>query len=56
MPYVLAVLGLLLLGYAGWLFVNVRRGRPIPGSAYLVLALLNGLLVAALLVWMIAAR
>lgn len=53
MPYVLAVLGVLLLGYAVVLFGMVRRGRPIPASAYLVLALLNGLLVAAILVWVV---
>jgi hypothetical protein len=53
-PYLLAVLGILLLGYAGVLIWFVRKGRPIPASAYLVLALLNGLLLAAILAWAIA--
>ena len=54
MPYLFAVLGILLLGYAGVLIWFVRTGRRIPPSAYLVLALLNGLLLAAILAAAIA--
>ncbi|WDZ84763.1 hypothetical protein [Micromonospora cathayae] len=54
MLYFLIVIALLLLGYAGYLVSFVRRGRPIPAKAYLVLAVLNGLILAAVLAWAIA--
>jgi hypothetical protein len=50
----LIVDAVLLLAYAGVLVSFVRRGRKIPPQAYLVLALLNGLILAAVLAWAIA--
>jgi hypothetical protein len=50
----LIVVAVLLLAYAGVLVSFVRRGRKIPPQAYLVLALLNGLILAAVLAWAIA--
>lgn len=54
MLYFLIVIALLLLGYAGYLVSLVRRGQRIPAVAYLVLAGLNGLILAAVLAWAVA--
>ncbi|GAA3765175.1 hypothetical protein O7600_11545 [Micromonospora sp. WMMA1998] len=54
MLYFLIVVAVLLLGYAGVLVSFVRKGRKIPPSAYLVLAALNGLILAAVIAWAIA--
>ncbi|GAA2706886.1 hypothetical protein ACFY2R_22395 [Micromonospora olivasterospora] len=51
MLYFLIVIAVLLLVYAGVLVNFVRRGRKIPPAAYLVLAVLNGLILAAVLAW-----
>ncbi|GAB3813408.1 hypothetical protein [Micromonospora zhanjiangensis] len=56
MPIVLAVVGFLMLAYAVGLLVMVRRGRKIPPVGYLGLVGLNGVLIAALLAWMVARR
>ncbi|MFB9235940.1 hypothetical protein ACFFWC_10345 [Plantactinospora siamensis] len=56
MPYVLAIIGLLMLGYAAGLLWHVRRGRRIPQVAYLGLLVLNGVLIAALLAWAVSRR
>ncbi|WP_198347966.1 hypothetical protein [Plantactinospora sp. KBS50] len=56
MPYVLGIIGLLMLGYAVGLFVLVRRGRRIPQAGYLGLLVLNGVLIAALLAWAVSRR
>ena len=50
----LIVIAVLLLGYAAVLVSFVRRGRKIPPAAYLVLAALNGLILAGVLAWAIA--
>ncbi|SCG60637.1 hypothetical protein GA0070613_3272 [Micromonospora inositola] len=52
--YFLIVVAVLLLVYAGVLVSFVRKGRKIPPQAYLVLALLNGLILAAVIAWAIA--
>ncbi|MBO4143754.1 MULTISPECIES: hypothetical protein [Micromonospora] len=54
MLYFLIVVAVLLLAYAGVLVSFVRKGRKIPPSAYLVLAGLNGLILAGILAWAIA--
>ncbi|WP_446216405.1 hypothetical protein [Micromonospora sp. IBHARD004] len=54
MLYFLIVVAVLLLAYAGVLVSFVRKGRKIPPQAYLVLALLNGLILAAVIAWAIA--
>ncbi|MGI5523262.1 hypothetical protein ACQEUX_20360 [Micromonospora sp. CA-259024] len=54
MFYFLVVIAVLLLGYAAVLVSFVRRGRKIPPAAYLVLAVLNGLLLAAVLAWAVS--
>ncbi|MBY8875195.1 hypothetical protein AB0H57_24115 [Micromonospora sp. NPDC050686] len=54
MLYFLIAVAVALLVYAGVLVSYVRKGRRIPPSAYLVLAGLNGLLLAAILAWAIA--
>ncbi|MFC0002750.1 hypothetical protein [Micromonospora siamensis] len=56
MLYFLIVVAVALLAYAAVLVSYVRRGRKIPPQAYLVLALLNGLILAAVLAWAIARR
>jgi hypothetical protein len=43
-----------MLIYAVGLLWMVRRGRKIPPAAYLVLVGLNGVLIAALLAWVVA--
>jgi hypothetical protein len=50
----LVIIAVLLLGYAAVLVSFVRKGRKIPPAAYLVLALLNGLILAAVLAWAVA--
>ncbi|MEV4199236.1 hypothetical protein [Micromonospora globbae] len=50
----LVVIAVLLLGYAAVLVAYVRKGRRIPPAAYLGLAALNGLILAAILAWAIA--
>ncbi|SCE86320.1 hypothetical protein GA0074695_1694 [Micromonospora viridifaciens] len=52
--YFLIVVAVLLLGYAGVLVSYVRKGRKIPPAAYLVLAALNGLILAGVLAFAIA--
>ncbi|MER7892358.1 hypothetical protein AB0C04_06600 [Micromonospora sp. NPDC048909] len=54
MFYFLVVIAVLLLGYAGVLVNFVRKGRKIPPGAYLGLAALNGVILAAILAWAIA--
>lgn len=54
MFYFLVAIAVLLLGYAAVLVSFVRKGRKIPPAAYLGLAVLNGLLLAAILAWAIA--
>ncbi|WP_167402564.1 hypothetical protein [Micromonospora viridifaciens] len=54
MLYFLIVVAVLLLGYAGVLVSYVRKGRKIPPAAYLVLAALNGLILAGVLAFAIA--
>ncbi|MER7444674.1 hypothetical protein [Micromonospora avicenniae] len=54
MFYFLVVIAVLLLGYAAVLVSLVRKGRRIPPAAYLGLAALNGLILAAVLAWAIA--
>ncbi|MEV4757901.1 hypothetical protein AB0J86_22675 [Micromonospora sp. NPDC049559] len=54
MPFVLGIVGLLLLAYAAGLLWMVRRGRKIPPAAYLGVVGLNGVLIAALLAWAVA--
>lgn len=54
MRYFLIVIAVLLLVYAGVLVSYVRRNRRIPPAALLVLAVLNGLILAAVLAWGIA--
>ncbi|MET8123875.1 hypothetical protein [Micromonospora sp. NPDC005291] len=54
MFYFLIVIAVLLLGYAAVLVSFVRRGKKIPPVAYLVLAGLNGLLLAAVLAWAVS--
>ncbi|SCE97923.1 hypothetical protein GA0070607_3922 [Micromonospora coriariae] len=54
MFYFLVVIAVLLLGYAAVLLSFVRRGRKIPSAAYLGLAVLNGLILAAVLAWAVA--
>lgn len=54
MLYFLIVVALLLFGYAGYLVSFVKRGKPIPATAYLGLAVLNGLILAAVLAWAVA--
>ncbi|MEU8263634.1 hypothetical protein AB0C02_23785 [Micromonospora sp. NPDC048999] len=56
MLYFLIAVAMLLLVYAGVLVSFVRKGRKIPPVAYLVLAALNGLILAGVLAWAIAAR
>ncbi|MEO3779076.1 hypothetical protein ABGB16_19950 [Micromonospora sp. B11E3] len=51
MFYFLIVIAVLLLAYAGVLVSFVRRGRKVPPAAYLVLAVLNGLILAGVLAW-----
>ena len=55
MLYFLIAVAVLLLVYAGVLVSYVRKGRKIPPAAYLVLAALNGLILAGVLAWAIAA-
>ena len=52
--YFLIVVAVLLLVYAGVLVSYVRKGRRIPPAAYLVLAALNGLILAAVIAWAVA--
>ncbi|NJP34710.1 hypothetical protein [Micromonospora thermarum] len=54
MFYFLVVIAVLLLGYAAFLVRFVRQGRRIPPAAYLGLAVLNGVILAAVLAWAIA--
>lgn len=54
MPYLLGILGLLMLVYALGLLWLVRTGRKIPPAGYLGLVGLNGVLIAALLAWAVA--
>ncbi|WBB66962.1 hypothetical protein [Micromonospora sp. WMMD812] len=54
MFYFLLVIAVLLLGYAAVLVSFVRKDRKIPPAAYLGLAALNGLILAAILAWAIA--
>ncbi|MEV1145896.1 hypothetical protein [Micromonospora sp. NPDC049799] len=54
MFYFLVVIAVLLLGYAAFLLTFVRRGRKIPPAAYLGLAVLNGLILAAVLAWAVS--
>ncbi|WP_165947322.1 hypothetical protein [Micromonospora sp. 15K316] len=54
MFYFLVAIAVLLIGYAAVLVTFVRKGRRIPPAAYLVLAALNGLILAAILAWAIA--
>ncbi|MER7460234.1 hypothetical protein [Micromonospora sp. NPDC126480] len=54
MFYFLVVIAVLLLGYAAFLVRFVRQGRRIPPAAYLGLAVLNGLILAAVLAWAVA--
>ncbi len=54
MFYFLLAIAVLLLGYAAFLLRFVRQGRRIPPAAYLGLAALNGLILAAVLAWAIA--
>ncbi|MGN9775317.1 hypothetical protein ACTMS0_06005 [Micromonospora sp. H33] len=54
MFYFLIVVAVLLLGYAAFLVRFVRQGRRIPPAAYLGLAVLNGLILAAVLAWAVA--
>ncbi|WP_199562415.1 hypothetical protein [Micromonospora deserti] len=54
MFYFLVAVAVLLLAYAAALVSLVRRGRRIPPAAYLGLAVLNGLILAAILAWAIA--
>jgi Na+-translocating ferredoxin:NAD+ oxidoreductase RnfA subunit len=54
--YFLIVIAVVLLVYAGILVSFVRSGRKIPSAAYLGLAALNGLILAAVLAWAIARR
>lgn len=54
MFYFLVVIAVLLLGYAAVLVSFVRRGKRIPPVAYLGLAVLNGLILAAVLAWAVA--
>ncbi|MEU4471120.1 hypothetical protein [Micromonospora sp. NPDC023888] len=54
MFYFLVVIAVLLLGYAAVLLSFVRRGKKVPPAAYLGLAVLNGLILAAVLAWAIA--
>ncbi|MEV4483580.1 hypothetical protein [Micromonospora coxensis] len=54
MFYFLVVIAALLLGYAAVLVTFVRKERKIPPAAYLGLAALNGLILAAVLAWAIA--
>jgi hypothetical protein len=52
--YFLIAVAVLLLIYAGVLVSYVRKGRRIPPAAYLVLAALNGLILASVIAWAIA--
>lgn len=52
--YFLIVVAVLLLIYAGVLVSFVRKGRRIPPVAYLVLAGLNGLILAGVIAWAVA--
>jgi hypothetical protein len=52
--YFLIVVAVLLLIYAGVLVSFVRKGRRIPPAAYLVLAGLNGLILAGVIAWAVA--
>jgi hypothetical protein len=52
--YFLIVIAVLLLGYAAVLVSFVRRGKKIPPAAYLALAVLNGLILAGVLAWVVA--
>ncbi|MFC4017797.1 hypothetical protein ACFOW4_07545 [Micromonospora sp. GCM10011542] len=54
MFYFLIVIAVLLLGYAAILISFVRSGRKIPSAAYLGLAALNGLILAAVLAWAVS--
>ncbi|MET8043108.1 hypothetical protein ABZU25_19875 [Micromonospora sp. NPDC005215] len=54
MFYFLVVIAVLLLGYAAVLVSFVRRGKKIPPTAYLGLAVLNGLILAAVLAFAVA--
>ncbi len=54
MLYFLIVVAVLLLIYAGILVSYVRKGRKIPPVAYLVLAGLNGLILAGVIAWAVA--
>ncbi|SBT45893.1 hypothetical protein [Micromonospora auratinigra] len=54
MLYFLIAVAVLLLVYAGVLVSFVRKGRRIPPAAYLVLAGLNGLILAAVIAWAVA--
>ncbi|MGC4808535.1 hypothetical protein [Micromonospora sp. DT233] len=54
MLYFLIVVAVLLLAYAAVLVNFVRRGRKVPPVAYLVLAALNGLILAGVLAWAVA--
>ncbi|MEU5567383.1 MULTISPECIES: hypothetical protein [Micromonospora] len=54
MFYFLVAIAVLLIGYAAVLVTFVRKGRRIPPAAYLVLAALNGLILAAILAWAVA--
>jgi hypothetical protein len=50
---VLGILGLLLLGYAGWLFWAVRGGRPVGRSGYLILLVLNLAVIGVVVAWFV---
>jgi hypothetical protein len=52
--YFLIAVAVLLLIYAGILVSYVRKGRKIPPAAYLVLAGLNGLILAGVIAWAVA--
>jgi hypothetical protein len=52
--YFLIAVAVLLLIYAGVLVSYVRKGHRIPPAAYLVLAALNGLILAGVIAWAVA--
>ncbi|SCL67913.1 hypothetical protein GA0070606_4665 [Micromonospora citrea] len=54
MFYFLVGIAVLLLVYAAVLVIFLRKGRKIPPAAHLWLAVLNGLILAAVLAWGIA--
>lgn len=54
MLYFLIAVAVLLLIYAGVLVSYVRKGHRIPPAAYLVLAALNGLILAGVIAWAVA--